>query len=458
MGLHEGLVRRAQKMEDSEGGEDMSRRTFLALETGLAGTLVATSLLAPVMVMRPKGEEEQTLSFFEKKKPEVPPDWFKDVIYDTPYELQGKKLSSLEVTYVKPLETYSLEGVPLGEKLPPIDFASNLSTMFEAKKGILETANPTDSGTQLSTYAELENAYTQKWTEKGVRQMDLQQFRTLIEGECLRSASAIGDSLERITTLYIEPILEKNPRLTAEQKLTLKDAFSRYLGTLSTYITPDIMLAYLATELMPVPDRSAAMLEFITEHAGVEYLESIPSLGDSLLSFGPFQLTSFVVGDQREGGEAGSVTQLLTVMRKSDFLPKNLSEFTSIEQHIRAGYLFAFHNLITLVQDALKREAFKEFSVITDSANAGTQNGASTTFLEYLAAAHHKPAEARKAMRSWLESDDSSRSTSLSAHFGTTESGAGVRTYAEKANACFVAVQNKLHGIIPEPTPAPEAV
>ncbi len=432
----------------------MSRRTFLALEAGLGATFAA-SLITPVAYgLTHKEPGASSHEFLTVKKPEVPPDWWKKVVYETPTELQGKKLSTLEVNYVKPVPEYTLEGVPLGEKLPPIDFGSNLEEMYASKKAIIEKSKPADAQSQLDTYATLAEDYEKKWTENTVRRMDLSEFRTLIDGECLRSMSQVGDSLGRISQIYFLPVLERDSRLDAERRDVVEKNLMRYVGSLATYITPNVMLAYLATELMPAPDRSAALLEFITQHAGVEYLERIPALGDPLLSYGPFQLTKYVVGeDGINTSEAGSVTQLLKVMKSSDFIPKNLSEFTSIEEHIRAGYLFAFHNLISLIQDTLERGAYAEFSAITESANAGTENGSSTVFLEMLAAAHHRPAVAREAMKNWLavnseRSDVTTRDTSLVSYFPLTPDGAEVRTYAQKARDSYTAIMTKLNAAV----------
>jgi hypothetical protein len=222
---------------------------------------------------------------------------------------------------------------------------------------------------------------------------------------------------------------------------------------MAKHITPEIMMTYMAVELMPSRERSAGLLEFLTKNAGVEYLAAIPALGDKLLSYGPFQLTKFVIHPGRErtitsGTDEhkkeqvviegqGDVTRLLSVIGRSDVLPDSLTEFSTIEEHIRAGYLFAFNNVLALVANAIEDKRYDDLTGIAESVTGGSVFGSSTVFPEFVSAAHHRPEVARKAFERWLDANKKrkplSRDTSLQAFFPSTAAGQQVRTYAEKA-------------------------
>ena len=186
---------------------------------------------------------------------------------------------------------------------------------------------------------------------------------------------------------------------------------------------------------MPAPERSKAMLEFLTEHAGLEFIERIPALGDSELSYGPFQLTPYAVG------ETGSVTTMLKVMHSNTLVPDSLEKFTSIEDHIRAGFLFAFHNILELVQEVCKEGRYEELVTLLDVAGSEKTGTDSSVFLEFISAAHHRPESAVKAMDKWLAQNrplpQEKRNKSLESSFKKGEEDQEDRRYAEKARECL---------------------
>ncbi|MEK7100091.1 MAG: hypothetical protein AAB883_03075, partial [Patescibacteria group bacterium] len=232
--------------------------------------------------------------------------------------------------------------------------------------------------------------------------------------------------------------------------------FPNYLAYLAKNITAPILLSYITTEIMPSTEKGAALLEFITKNAGVEYLEKIPALGDKLLSYGPFQLTKFVVaeGEEHKDKEGhitysgqGSVTELLRIAGRSDMLPQNLSEFSSIEEHIRAGHLFALSNALQLMRDIAKTGEYERITSIGESAYSG-RDSTNTVFIEQLSAANHRPVVARKAMSSWIDTNrtlpEDGREKTLDAHFPANETGQQVRLYAERARENSAMVNARL--------------
>lgn len=436
----------------TEGAPRQLTRRELPLMGGafVLGTTGVIGLAASQSSHAEGGTQTLHVETVEEKleKPPVNPDWWRDRVYRTPPELVGQKVGGLEVSYLRP-EGMSIDNAPLPPVLPAINFSGNLNRMLVAKGSIIESSQPKDSAQQQETYKRLSDEYEALWERDAIRRMDLKGLYGLVEKECIAGQELVAAHSERIVDIYFRKHLEQAyPEGREEARANMKQWLAKYISTIASRITPTTMLSYLATELMPVPERSAAVLEFLTQNAGVEYLERIPALGDSLLSYGPFQLTKFVIDDTNPEAR-GSVTQLLHVVNAPEFLPSQLSEFTSFEEHARAGYLFAVHNLIALAQETAMRNDYDGLLALIDSANMGTVRGGSTVFLEQLSAAHHRPEVARQAMTHWLTlnkriADPAARDRTLENHFPQNADGEQVKTYAQKARGSFRAIAPRL--------------
>jgi hypothetical protein len=370
-------------------------------------------------------------------------------------------MNPLERMYIEPIPGESLPAkdaehptIPaFPEVFPPIDFAANLEHMHKKK---LALASDSTVATQKKTFERLSKDYREKWERNEVTRMDLKEFRNVVERQSYKMIDALATSYPRIIHAYVRPILMEDTSLTERDRENVLKQMPAYLDALAKRLTPEIMMTYMAVELMPSRERSAALLEFLTKNAGVEYLAAIPALGDKLLSYGPFQLTKFVIApgtkkvlphdndnpnDETVLEGQGSVTRLLSVMGQRNLVPSSLGDFNSIEQHIRAGYLFAFDNILSLIADAMRDRRYHELIGIAESANGSSVLNSSTVFVEYLSAAHHRPVVARKAMNSWLgdnnDRDTYSRDRSLMSHFPLSIPGQQVRTYAKKAQTIF---------------------
>ncbi len=433
-----------------EGVPKLMSRRELPLMGGafILGTTGVIALAASQSSHAEAGSAQPHTETVEEKleQPPVNPEWWRDRVYRTPAELVNQKVGGLEVSYLRP-DGMSIDDVPLPPVLPAINFSGNLNRMLVAKGGIIESAQPRDREVQQEVYKRLSDEYEALWERDAIRRMDLKGLYSLIEQECISGQQLIADNSERIVDIYFGKYLEE-VFPNEQARANMNEWFAKYIATIAGCVTPTMMLSYLATELMPVPERSAAVLEFLTQNAGVEYLERIPALGDSLLSYGPFQLTKFVIDDANPEAR-GSVTQLLHVIQSNDFLPSKLSEFTSFEQHARGGYLFAVHNLIALAQETAKKNDYDGLLALGAAANMGTAGGQSTVFLEQLSAAHHRPEVARDAMTHWLTlnkhiTDPRARDLTLANHFPQTTDGTEVATYAQKARASFGAIAPRL--------------
>jgi hypothetical protein len=457
LGKH-SVERRADLPEDRT---DMTRRQAL-ITTGMnaASLTLASGIVGRVALDQGKAHAEkkgsQKHKHSETAEVHTNPEWWKEKWYETPPELVGENVNNkFEWGYIAPDPTLNIETVPvvvqsngreftrleehpvadptaLPARLPPIPFHKNLSKLFEVKEKTVHSQG--NAAEQIETYDRLNQSYTELFELQQVRSMDLHGLQTLIQHETHTVASMLREKQDRIAEIYLAPYFPQQIRDNPKERARHIQSYGRYLRFLTEQITPDMMLAYMATELMPAPDRGIAMLEFIAQNGGVEFLERIPST-DPMLSFGPFQLTPYVIGKK------GSVTHLLETIHEQKVVPDSLEEFSSIEEHIRAGFLFAFQNLIILVQNAIKHNQYAELQLILEGAAPGKGSEGSSVFLEYLSAAHHRPESAVIAMQKWMgvnkHVSQAKRTKTLHDSFSPAAEDQEVRAYAEKARRSY---------------------
>jgi hypothetical protein len=434
----------AENLNDPENSK--TRREVLLVSTMNAASLaIATGLVGKFAFDKSKESEIPYSSSLsgeiypqnnEKIVETENPDWWKKVEYITPKKLVGSNVDNpLEGSYIRPdptLGTVDLTHLP--KIIGPIAFHQNEKRMIKAKGKLLEH-NP-HAKEEIAFLESLGDSYAEKFEKKEIRKMNLREFRALIEKESRTVSSELQKSMPLIVKTYLSKHLDGTgwAQGTAERE-KYESAMAQCLVSLAARITPEIMQAYITTELMPSPERGTAMLEFLTEHAGVEFIEIIPALGDNQLSFGPFQLTPDAVAD---------VVHLQKIMH-ADLIPTSLEKFSKIEDHLRTGFLFAFHNLLALVQEACREGRYEEVITIVEASNFVKADKHGSVFMEFISAAHHRPGVAQKVMGRWLGENKSvpqlDRAKTLTSYFAPNQVEQEVRTYAEKARHCLENIQ-----------------
>lgn len=357
-----------------------------------------------------------------------------------PESLQTQKLSRLERAYFG----LSIESPKLPATLKGVSFQNNLRAMLADKKDIV--ADTKTANEQQKVYDWLARSYEYLSERDGIRRTTLVGFRNLIEKESRGMLKELDSSYDNIARYYFSDTARKRHKKEADA-VKEQATLAKTLKYFANHITPNIQLAYIATEIMPSTKRGAALMSVLLENAGLEFLERIPALGDKELSYGPFQLTPHVVGAD------GSATRMQKMMKRKDLFPNSLTEFTSIEHHLRAGQLFAVHNIAAIMLDLVRANNIDGLNMFIDSVSEDEAKRGSTVFLEYLAAAHHRPVVARTAVRNWIKrnekrSDDKRlkipRETTLSSSFPGDSAGEQVRVYADKAREHFHQVKKEL--------------
>ncbi len=211
--------------------------------------------------------------------------------------------------------------------------------------------------------------------------------------------------------------IAKEYRLNDRQRKILQKA----LGT----IHGKEIIAYGMTELFPSHNgkRNKALLHYLLQNAGATYLESIPAMYDKFSSYGMWQFTSYAVFDAKGREEGAS--------RMSDHLPIKKQIPGSVNKlegkdHVRAAYLFAAHNVASLVGnlDGKQMTTFESY--------LGRAGKNSNDLVQYAATAHHLPGKARNFAERWLRSG-------AKQNYGSFTKGR-LRAYADKTRANYGAL------------------
>ena len=265
--------------------------------------------------------------------------------------------------------------------------------------------------------------------------MNLNEFTALIGTEMNTVRTELSGNVGALAHAYFGNSLGR-ANLNAPTRVAMEQKLMECLRYFSKIITPQMMVSYIATELFENKETGLEVMEFLLQNAGVEFIERFPALYDNQLSYGGPQLTPYVVGPH------GSTTTLLHIAHRDSLVPKSLGEFKGIEDHIRAGYVFALHNMITVLQSIVETHAH-DLTALNASLNAlidtGDQGGG--MLLEYLSAAHHAPVLARGAFLRWSSQNahvpQAHRTLTLQHSFDATDSGQSARKYAEHSRDYF---------------------
>jgi hypothetical protein len=180
---------------------------------------------------------------------------------------------------------------------------------------------------------------------------------------------------------------------------------------LSKNITPEMLVAYSVTELLPFEGDTDPLLqkmpldvyELLLAHAGREFLVDLPALNDPLLSAGMFQFTSYALyEDEKEKRGASKLNSL--IHDPSNRLPSSVLHLDTAQKQFQAAYLFSLDNLAHLIQRIAndREHGHDKKRLHTLAAHESTLHKG---LLQYIAGAHHNPAESMTAFTKWIDKD-----------------------------------------------------
>lgn len=214
------------------------------------------------------------------------------------------------------------------------------------------------------------------------RQMSLEEYVQLANAEAEKVQAELD--WEKVASVY---------KLSEEKQELLQRALAQIRGK--------ELVAYGMTELFPARDgeRNQKLLDYLLREAGATYVESLPAMYDEYSSMGLWQFTSFAVHDVP--GDRRGASILNQCLSSSLRIPGSVNLLKN-EEHARAAYLFAGHNLAELIRrlDKKQRKAFGNYLEELEENSSLKDNG--DDLVQYIATAHHLPAVARGVARKWL--------------------------------------------------------
>lgn len=194
----------------------------------------------------------------------------------------------------------------------------------------------------------------------------------------------IASTIQKVNkNLEIDKIFVKNP----EKQETLKKLIS--------LIGPAEMNSIIFAELIDSvnPTRNEVFFNTILENAGPEFLGLFPALWDPYLSFGPSQLTDFAVWDD------GGIGLMQKKYMSKKFVPDDMRDIT-LSDHHEGWYIFTIFNLKELLENCSNSQVEALNTALIEHPEK-TKN----QLIQYIAAAHNKPTEARKQFRNWIDDE-----------------------------------------------------
>ncbi|MEK7602329.1 MAG: hypothetical protein AAB472_02490 [Patescibacteria group bacterium] len=200
------------------------------------------------------------------------------------------------------------------------------------------------------------------------------------------------------------------------------------LRDISFAITGEDLVAYGMTELLPFQDgkSNVKLLKVLLPSAGSAYLNSLPALGDTRMSCGFYQFTSYAVRHDGERVEGANVV--------SQFVPSKYQIPGSVvsligNDHHRAAYYFAIYNIARWIQVSSASERTELRRLFPTHMGEVTQ---------FMAIAHHLPTPAIAKARNWVEGHGKK---SLASYLGPE-----LRLYAKKTKENKKALHKALRG------------
>lgn len=224
------------------------------------------------------------------------------------------------------------------------------------------------------------------------------------------SGDTQGHTLESVCD-DLQPVIE---RLNASMNFdeiknlehhgSLNDEDIRLIRTLAGKIDARMLLAYAATELMPLEngaEENVDILELLVSNGGHQFPAAVPALFDEMLSAGWLQFTSHAVNDGPGGPEGASITNRL-VTEPDLRIPGSVIHMTATEEQFKAAYLFAVYNLAGLLVSirSERRTAARRMEIL--HANAPRMR---ESLLQFIASAHHNPSHAKRAFKKYIDAN-----------------------------------------------------
>lgn len=195
----------------------------------------------------------------------------------------------------------------------------------------------------------------------------------------------------------------------------LSDERVPLVRSVASHIDGRALLAYALTEIRASSTDGALnrdYVDFLLQYGGREFIERIPAGSDRFTSYGPYQFTQWALYAHHRKRRGASIVN--EALHESERIPGSVGLLRG-DDHFKAAYLFAVHNVVCLVTRLADRECATLAQVLPGrtlartgtlsrlrTASAQAQAPATPALAEFIGAAHHLPLAAYVAGERWL--------------------------------------------------------
>jgi hypothetical protein len=295
-------------------------------------------------------------------------------------KLAGKGAGGLTALYL------NMKSGSVIEKKETIDFTKGVTNIWDAKVNVVKEKKP-------------------GWADntKRAKEVFVKTYET-------RQHKNEKLSLRELTDRMDAGIQEVNQSINWENFNTLKFTEVNFTNLtendvelvkrLSEKIDGTMLMAYVMTEIMPaLKDHkfNVELLEFLSQNAGSLFLICLAAMGDPYLSNGPFQFTSFAVYDVGAKDKRGA-SAINMLLPKEKRIGGSVLKLQTINDHIKAGQLFAVYNLGAFLSGIRRNKKAPKADQLIAAMWQHLDTLDEDVILKYISAAHHLPGNARTAL------------------------------------------------------------
>ncbi len=283
------------------------------------------------------------------------------------YGLSLQEAVNKKIVKINHMKSLALPLGIVGTKKKRVNFVKGMRDMWNDKRGIKKS-------NQLK---KLRNRFVHK-VKRGTARTCLRRYR---EDEIAQAVSLVKKLFDKKKKSY-------HPDKISFMELIVKN------------LTPNVMLGYNIQELLPPsykkvqinPVFKAYFYNKLLCEGGREFVEGYPARYDSLISFGPFQMTNMAMGE---------ITKYYNkFLSKKDRLPRYVKDMKNMQQHANAAILFAYYNWALMANTLKKQNTIRKFNRYFPGLDLKKKQ----IFIAGITACmHHLPAPTRTRVSSYIK-------------------------------------------------------
>ncbi len=244
------------------------------------------------------------------------------------------------------------------------------------------------------------------------------------------------------------------PQLYADRRgrTMLPPDRAQLVRQVASHIDGHALIAYGLTEIRYSSTDGALnrdYVDFMLRYGGSEFVERIPAGSDRFTSYGLYQFTHWALYAHHRKRRGASIIN--EALLESERIPGSVAHLRG-NDHFKAAYLFAIHNIVGLVMRLDERECATLEAVLPGrelpelgpierimrsvglaETPARTQSPSAAALAVFIGAAHHLPAPSYTAGERWLKQKAVESFTSCISH-------GRVRKYASITAANYAAL------------------